>query len=32
MFKNDWMERQIEAIAITFAALLFGKGKLKKIL
>lgn len=30
--KKDWMERQIEAIANTFAAILFGKDKVKTIL
>lgn len=30
--KKDWMERQIEVIANTFAAILFGKDKVKTIL
>ncbi len=30
--KKDWMERQIEVIANTFAAILFGKNKVKTIL
>lgn len=30
--KKDWMERQIEAISNTFAAILFGKDKVKSIL
>ncbi len=30
--KKDWMERQIEAIANTFAAILFGKDRVKTIL
>lgn len=30
MFKQDWLERQIEAIAKTFAAILFGKERLTK--
>ncbi len=30
--KKDWMERQIESIANTFAAILFGKDKVKTIL
>ena len=30
--KKDWMERQIEAIGNTFAAILFGKDKVKAIL
>lgn len=30
--KKDWMERQIESIANTFAAILFGKDKVKAIL
>ena len=30
--KKDWMERQIEAIANTFAAILFGKDKVATIL
>lgn len=30
--KKDWMERQIEAIGNTFAAILFGKDKVKTIL
>ena len=29
--KKDWMERQIEAISNTFAAILFGKDKVKSI-
>ena len=29
--KKDWMERQIEAISNTFAAILFGKDKVKAI-
>lgn len=29
--KKDWMERQIEAIGNTFAAILFGKDKVKAI-
>ncbi len=32
MFKKDYMERQIEAISNTFAAILFGKDKVKTIL
>lgn len=32
MFKKDYMERQIEAISNTFAALVFGKEKVKTIL
>lgn len=30
MFKQDWVERQIEAIAKTFAAVLFGKERVTK--
>lgn len=30
--KKDWMERQIEAIGNTFAAILFGKDKVKSLL
>ncbi len=30
--KKDWMERQIEAISNTFAAILLGKDKVKSIL
>ncbi len=32
MLKKDYMERQIEAISNTFAAILFGKDKVKTIL
>lgn len=30
-FKQDWMERQIEALAETVAALIFGKEKIKSL-
>lgn len=32
MFKQDWMERQIDAIAKSFAAVLFGKERLKSVM
>lgn len=32
MFKQDWIERQIDAIAKSFAAILFGKERLRSVM